>query len=110
MLKPSLSVNIDEAPSARWAMAQFRAAESSKEPWIYVLKAVPEGHDEAVGVAIVKIYEGEGKEADGAWEDDFNELLEKEFCEAYFGKLRDGYELMMGGKRHACKYDLSRNY
>ena len=99
---------------------------------IYVLKAVPAGHDAAVGYAIVKVFDNDIndkkqnlEERKDKNDDDPNSAggderllegdlapgreviddptLEPEFCAVYLKKLNDVYERHMKGKPHACE-------
>ena len=122
-------------PSQQWAMTQFQAAESSDGPTTHILKAVTEvgGHEEAVGLAIIRIVGGIGTDGGGmggrdvrdeaekkcdndanpamtgetsGLEADADDALNPDFSQTYLARLMDIHKRHMDGKDHACTSPL----
>ena len=92
----------------------------------HILKAMPEGSQEAVGFAIIRVFgreradrnRDEGAEVSGAKGVDIDggdlevrdssvDGLNHEFCEVWLKRMKDVYEGCVGGKNHACRCRLS---
>lgn len=105
--------------SQQWALTQFRDAQKFKAgTTTHILKAAAAESGQAVGFAIIRVFEHEhdqkgveekddskaavspensGREADA------DDILNHEFCDVYLTRLKEIYERHMSGQKHACR-------